>query len=189
MSTLRRAAFLDRDGTLIRDHHYPRDPDLVEVLPGVPDALKRLVAAGYLLVVITNQSGIARGLLTEGDYQLVRGRLDALLAAEGVTLDASYHCPHETTISGPCECRKPGTGLHRQAAREMGIDLAHSISVGDRWRDVAPALELGFRGWLVPSHNTPDADIERARELGVLQLSLGDVVTLALDAAPHEGHA
>lgn len=189
MTTLRRAAFLDRDGTLIRDHHYPRDPDLVEILPGVPAALTRLVRAGYLLVVITNQSGIARGLLTEADYQLVRGRLDALLAAEGVTLDASYHCPHETTISGACECRKPGTGLHRQAAREMGIDLAQSISVGDRWRDVAPALELGFRGWLVPSHNTPEADIERARTLGVLQLSLGDVVSLALDSAAREGDA
>ncbi len=188
MTTLRRAAFLDRDGTLIRDHHYPRDPDLVEILPGVPEALKRLVQAGYLLVVITNQSGIARGLLTEADYQLVRGRLDALLAAKGVTLDASYHCPHETTISGPCECRKPGTGLHRQAAREMGIDLAKSISVGDRWRDVAPALELGFPGWLVPSHNTPAGDIERARELGVLQLALGDVVSLVLDADAREGH-
>lgn len=187
MSGLRRAAFLDRDGTLIRDHHYPRDPDLVEILPGVPEALKRLVQAGYLLVVITNQSGIARGLLTEADYHLVRGRLDALLAAEGVALDASYHCPHETTISGPCECRKPGTGLHRQAAREMGIDLAASISVGDRWRDVAPALELGFRGWLVPSHNTPEADVERARTLGVLQTSLGDVVSLVLDAAAREG--
>lgn len=188
MTALRRAAFLDRDGTLIRDHHYPKDPDLVELLPGVPAALQRLVEAGYLLVVITNQSGIARGLLTEADYQLVRGRLDSLLAAEGVTLDASYHCPHETTISGPCECRKPGSGLHRQAARDMGIDLAHSVSVGDRWRDVAPALELGFRGWLVPSHNTPDADIERARELGVLQTSLGDVVSLVLDSAD-EAHA
>lgn len=188
MSALRRAAFLDRDGTLIRDHHYPRDPDLVELLPGVPAALRRLVDAGYLLVVITNQSGIARGLLTEADYQRVRGRLDALLAAEGITLDASYHCPHETTISGPCECRKPGTGLHRQAARELGIDLAHSVSVGDRWRDVAPALTLGFRGWLVPSHNTPGADVERARELGVLHLSLGDVVSLVIDATD-EGRA
>lgn len=189
MKIRRRAAFLDRDGTLIRDHHYPRDPDLVELLPGVPAALKRLVDAGYLLVVITNQSGIARGLLTEEDYQLVRGRLDALLAAEGVVLDASYHCPHETTISGPCECRKPGTGLHRQAAREMGIDLASSVSVGDRWRDVAPALELGFRGWLVPSHNTPEADVERARTLGVLQTSLGDVVSLVLDSTEPEAHS
>lgn len=185
MSELRRVAFLDRDGTLIRDHHYPRDPDLVELLPGVPEALKRLVAAGYALVVITNQSGIARGLLTEADYALVRGRLDALLAAEGVVLDASYHCPHETTISGPCECRKPGSGLHRQAAREMGLDLRQAVSVGDRWRDVAPALELGFRGWLVPSHNTPDEDIERARGLGVLQQSLGDVVSLVVDHAAH----
>ncbi len=183
MTILRRAAFLDRDGTLIRDHHYPRDPDLVALLPGVPAALTRLVGAGYLLVVITNQSGIARGLLTEADYQRVRGRLDDLLAAEGVSLDASYHCPHETTISGPCECRKPGTGLHRQAAREMGIDLAHSVSVGDRWRDVAPALELGFRGWLVPSHNTPEGDVARARDLGVLHASLDDVVSLVLHSA------
>ena len=181
MTMLRRAAFLDRDGTLIRDHHYPKDPDLVELLPGVPAALQRLVAAGYVLVVITNQSGIARGLLTETDYEAVRARLDDLLLAQGVRLDASYHCPHETSISGPCECRKPGTGMHRQAARALGLDLAHSVSVGDRWRDVAPALELGFRGWLVPSHNTPDADIERARGLEVLQASLDAVVTLVLE--------
>ena len=68
-------------------------------------------------------------------------------------------------------------------ARELLVRVPEAVSVGDRWRDVAPALELGFRGWLVPSHNTPEGDIERARELGVLQTSLGDVVTLVIDAA------
>lgn len=165
MSSARRpAAFLDRDGTLIHDAHYLRDPALVRLLDGVPAALRQLADAGYALIVVTNQSGIARGLLSEADYEAVRARLDALLAAEGVTLTDSLHCPHEPSVSGPCECRKPGTLLYRRAAEAHAIDVAHSVFIGDRWRDVAPAVSLGGRGYLVPSDNTPADDIARVRE-------------------------
>lgn len=163
-SALRRAAFLDRDGTLIRDAHYLRDPQDVEVLPGVIAALRRLHKEGFALVVITNQSGIARGMLTEADYEAVRARLDALLAEHELALTASYHCPHLPDLTGPCECRKPGTLLHRQAAREHGLDLATSVFIGDRWRDVAPAVEFKARGYLIPGPNTTAEDRERAAD-------------------------
>lgn len=180
--TRRPAAFLDRDGTLIHDAHYLRDPALVRIIDGVPAALRRLRDAGFALVVITNQSGIARGLVSEADYAAVRARLDALLAAEGLTLDASYHCPHEPSISGPCECRKPGTLLHRRAIDDLGLDAARSVSIGDRWRDVAPGLALGGRGILVPSADTPSDDAVRAKAEALLVPTLGEAVTLVLDA-------
>lgn len=181
MSTLRPAAFLDRDGTLIHDAHYLRDPAHVRLLPDVVAPLRRLRDAGYALVVITNQSGIARGLLTEQDYLAVRDRLDALLAADGITLDASYHCPHEPERSGPCECRKPGTLLHRNAARDLGLDVTRSVFIGDRFRDVAPALALGGRGILVPSVDTPSDEISRAERDAELATTLAHAVALVLD--------
>lgn len=164
MNTAHRAAFLDRDGTLIHDAHYLRDPALVQLIDGVPSALRRLADAGFALIVVTNQSGIARGLLTESDYEAVRARLDALLAADGITLTASLHCPHEPSVSGPCECRKPGTLLYRRAAAAHTVDFARSVFIGDRWRDVAPARALGGRGFLVPSTDTPAEDLARVRE-------------------------
>lgn len=159
----RPAAFLDRDGTLIHDAHYLRDPAQVKLIDGVPPALHALAKAGFALVVITNQSGIARGLLSEADYVAVRARLDELLAAEGITLDASLHCPHEPSISGPCDCRKPGTLLYEQAIAALNLDASRSLFVGDRWRDVAPGLALGGTAVLVPSQNTPQEDIARVR--------------------------
>jgi D,D-heptose 1,7-bisphosphate phosphatase len=162
--TAHRAVFLDRDGTLIADAQYLRDPERVKLLGGVGNALRQLHDAGFLLVVITNQSGIARGMFTESDYEAVRRRLDELLAAKDVTLTASYHCPHYPEITGECECRKPGTALHRRAAAEHQIDLARSVFIGDRWRDVAPAIAFGGRGILVPNRRTPDAEISQARD-------------------------
>lgn len=180
----RPAAFLDRDGTLIHDAHYLRDPALVRLLDGVPDALRALAASGYALIVVTNQSGIARQLLSAADYEAVRAKLDALLGAENITLDASYHCPHEPSVSGPCECRKPGTLLFRQAIERFKLDATRSVFIGDRWRDVAPGLALGGRGILVPSASTPAEDLERASSEGIIADSLTAAVALVL--APRE---
>ncbi|MGH7475230.1 MAG: D-glycero-alpha-D-manno-heptose-1,7-bisphosphate 7-phosphatase [Longimicrobiales bacterium] len=143
------AAFLDRDGTIAVDTGYPADPDNVTLLPGAAAALLRLADAGYRLVLITNQSGIARGLLSERDYAAVHARLEALLAAEGVRLDAAYHCPHHPDITGDCDCRKPALGLYRRAIEQLGIDPRQSVFIGDRPADVEPALALGGRGYLV----------------------------------------
>ena len=145
----RPAVFLDRDGTLIEDRHYPRDPDQVVLLPGAAAAVRQLDRAGLPVVVVSNQSGIARGLLTEHDYLATTHRLDALLAADGARLAGHYHCPHLPEISGPCECRKPGPLLYRRAAADLDLDLTRSWWVGDRVRDLAAAREFGGRGILV----------------------------------------
>ena len=128
----RPAVFLDRDGTLIEDRHYLRDPEGVHLLPGAAGAVRQLNAAGVAAVVVTNQSGIARGLLTEADYRATADRLDELLAREDARLDGAYHCPHLPEISGPCECRKPAPLLYRRAAQDLDLDLARSWWVGDR---------------------------------------------------------
>ncbi len=146
----RPAVFLDRDGTLIEDRHYLRDPDQVRLLPGVAEAVARLNAAARPAVVVTNQSGIARGLLTEAEYAATAHRLDELLAREGARLAAQYHCPHLPELTGACDCRKPGPLLYQQAARELDLDLAASWWVGDRERDLAAADRFGGRAILVP---------------------------------------
>jgi D-glycero-D-manno-heptose 1,7-bisphosphate phosphatase len=149
------AAFLDRDGTIIRDTEYLRDPDDVVLLPGVGAAIRRLNEARMPVIVVTNQSGIARGLLTEQDYERVRMRLDELLAAEGARIDATYHCPHHPDFTGPCDCRKPKTKLYRDAAADHDIDLARSYYVGDRMRDIAAASVDGGTGILLSVESTP----------------------------------
>jgi len=146
---LRRAVFLDRDGTLIRERDYLSDPDGVSLLPGVVEALRLLAEAGFALVVVTNQSGIARGLYSLSDYEAVADRLAEELRTEGLTLDATYFCPHHPQFTGPCDCRKPATGMYRRAAADLGLDLSQSFFVGDREKDVTPAATLGGRGILV----------------------------------------
>jgi D-glycero-D-manno-heptose 1,7-bisphosphate phosphatase len=143
--TRRPAVFLDRDGTLIEDRHYLRDPDQVHLLPGAADAVRRLNAAGIPAVVVTNQSGIARGLLTEDQYAATARRLDELLAVTGARLDGHYHCPHLPDVTGPCDCRKPGPLLYERAARDLDLDLAASWWVGDRERDLDAADRFGGR--------------------------------------------
>jgi D-glycero-D-manno-heptose 1,7-bisphosphate phosphatase len=147
--TARRAVFLDRDGTIIEDPGYVAHPAAVRLLPGAAPAIARLNRAGIPAIVVTNQSGIARGLLDEAAYSAIARRLDALLGAAGARLDADYHCPHHPDFTGPCECRKPGSLLYRQAAADHGLHLAGSWWVGDRMRDVVPAERLGGRGLLI----------------------------------------
>lgn len=145
----RPAVFLDRDGTIIEDTGYLKDPARIRLLPGAAPAVARINAKGLLAIVVTNQSGIARGLLSEAEYQATERRLDELLAASGAHVDAHYHCPHLPELTGTCECRKPGTLLYRRAADRFNIDLSDSWWVGDRARDVLPAAAMGGRGILV----------------------------------------
>jgi histidinol-phosphate phosphatase family protein len=160
---LRRAAFFDRDGTLIEDRHFLGDPEGVVVMPNAAAAVTALNAAGVLVIVVTNQSGIARGLITPAQYAATAARLRDTFASAGAQIDAMYHCPHYPDISGPCECRKPGTLLYRRAAAEHGIDLARSAYIGDRLRDVEPARAFGGRGILVVGPATPPVERESAR--------------------------
>jgi D-glycero-D-manno-heptose 1,7-bisphosphate phosphatase len=180
--TPRPAVFLDRDGTIIHDAEYVRDPRDVELLPGAARAIARLNAQGLPAIVVTNQSGIARGLLTRDDYDAVQGRLAELLAAEGARIDASYVCPHHPDFTGVCDCRKPSTLLYRQAATEHAIDLRRSTFIGDRWRDVAPALELGGRGILISGPSTPGEELQRTPAKVEVVSSLEDAVERLLRA-------
>lgn len=175
----RAAVFLDRDGTINTDTGFVRRRHDVVLVPGAGPAIARLNAAAVPVVVITNQSGIGRGLLTNDDYEQIRARIDELLAGDGAHVDATYHCPHDPT-AGPCECRKPGTALFRRAAGDLALALGRSWYIGDRWRDVAPALTLGGQGLLVPSPDTPEDEIHQARQrLGIVP-SLGDAVDAVL---------
>ena len=146
---IRRAVFLDRDGTLIEEGLYLSDPEQVVLLPGAATALSDFRKAGFLLVVVTNQSGIARGLYSEDEYHTVAKRLDDLLAEAGSPLDATMYCPHHPDFGPACQCRKPATGMYRRAADELGLDLADSYYVGDKVADVMAAHELGGGGVLV----------------------------------------
>jgi len=144
-----RAAFLDRDGTIIEDPGYLHEPGKVQLLPGAAAAIRQLNEHGFLVVTTSNQSGIARGLYTAADYEAVQQHLRALLAAYGARLDGSYYCPHHPRFTGPCECRKPGLKQFEDAAAALGIDFSRSWWVGDRLSDVQPAAALGGNGILV----------------------------------------
>jgi D-glycero-D-manno-heptose 1,7-bisphosphate phosphatase len=144
-----RAVFLDRDGTLIEDSGYVRDSRTMRLLPGAAEAVARLNQAGWLPIVVTNQSGIARGLLTRDEYLATERRLEELLAAHGGRISAQYHCPHLPEITGVCQCRKPGPLLYQQASEQFGLDLGASYWIGDRLRDMEPAKRFGGRGILV----------------------------------------
>lgn len=145
----RRAIFIDRDGTLIEERGDLGNPDGVELLPGAAHAVRRLQDVGLLTVLVTNQSGIAKGLFSFEDFEAVQERLIELLGEGGVRLDQVYMCPHHPDVTGPCDCRKPGPGMYRRAADELSIDLARSFYVGDRWRDVAVTEEVGGTFFLV----------------------------------------
>ncbi len=141
--------FLDRDGTLIEDADYLADPDGVVLLPGAVEALARFRDAGWAVVVVTNQSGIARGLYGEADYTAVARRLETMLAARGVPLAATLHCPHHPDHSGPCACRKPAPGLLLAAARALALDLSRAVMVGDKVTDLQAGSAVGARPVLV----------------------------------------
>jgi D-glycero-D-manno-heptose 1,7-bisphosphate phosphatase len=144
-----RAAFLDRDGTIIEEKHYIADPDDVVLTKNAVAGLHELRKAGFKLVVVTNQSGIARGLYKESDFHAVQARLEEILGEAGITLDAVHYCPHHPDFTGPCDCRKPSPGMYEDARRNLGLDLARSIFVGDRVKDVLPAKHFGGLGILV----------------------------------------
>ncbi len=139
------AVFLDRDGTLMEEVHYCRDPEKVRLLPGVREGLACLKFAGYRLVIITNQSGIGRGLITPAEYAAVHARLLALLGPG--LIDATYFCPEAP--DQPTNRRKPAPGMLLEAARDLDLDLTNSWLIGDKTKDVECAQNAGARPILV----------------------------------------
>jgi D-glycero-D-manno-heptose 1,7-bisphosphate phosphatase len=148
------AVFLDRDGTLIEDVGYLRAVRDVKLFPWTVAAVRALNRAGFPVVVVTNQSGIARGILTEAIVADVHRHLSSFVEAGGARIDAYYYCPHHpdgsvAPFARPCACRKPGRGLLDRAAADLGLDPARSFVVGDKWLDVGAARAVGGRGVLV----------------------------------------
>lgn len=144
--------FLDRDGTVNRDTSYIKTPEELSLLPGVVEAVARLKQAGATLVLVTNQSGVARGLFTVEMLKTIHARLLALLEAGGGTLDAIYFCPHHPDDG--CLCRKPGRAMAERAAADLGLDLSVSYVVGDQSRDVELGHRIGARTVLVTTGPT-----------------------------------
>jgi histidinol-phosphate phosphatase family protein len=139
----RPALFLDRDGTLIVDTGYPRHAALVELLPGVVPALLAAIAKGWALVVVSNQSGVARGLVTRDEAASVQARVEALFAEQGVRFEGAYFCFHAP--GERCACRKPEPGMLLDAARDLALDLRASVMIGDKPSDVQAGRAAGAR--------------------------------------------
>ena len=158
------AVFLDRDGTLIEEVGYPTHPEQIRILGAVARALGRLSAAGYKLVVVTNQSAIARGLMSEDDLHRFHEALDDQFDLLGARVDAYYACPHHPDASQTqrpdlaidCDCRKPKPGLILRAAKDLDIDMARSWLVGDTWRDIAAGQAAGLRTVKLPTGDLRD---------------------------------
>jgi histidinol-phosphate phosphatase family protein len=183
----RAAVFLDRDGTIIHDREYLADPAQVQVIADAPESLARLSAAGLALIVITNQSGIGRGLFGEAEYQRVADRVNELLAAHGITITATYHCPDAPNVPMELSCRKPGDKMHLRAALEHGLDLKRSFYVGDKWRDVAPAVTHEATGILIPTPDTAFSDLARAKDDALVATTLTAAVDRILRTHAQRG--
>lgn len=147
-----KAIFLDRDGVINVDFGYVHKVSDFSIIPGVVEALSALQAAGYLLVVITNQAGIARGLYTESDFLKLTEYMTSYFAGVGVTLAGVYHCPHHPlagkirSLTVKCMCRKPGIGMIVEAQRKHGVDLKRSWLVGDKITDIQAGVRSGIGG-------------------------------------------
>ena len=164
LTSPRKAAFLDRDGVINLDRAYVHQWDEFEFVPGAVDAMRRLREAGYVLIVVTNQSGLARGMYTEAQFQELTRRMREALAAAGAEVEAVYHCPHHPKGKVPelavdCDCRKPEPGMILQAVREHGLSLAQSFMVGDKPSDIEAARAAGLgHAYIVQSDNAESTD-------------------------------
>lgn len=150
----RRAVFIDRDGTLIEETGYLNDFSRLKLFPYSVDAVRQLNRAGFLVVVVTNQAGIARGIVKPTFLDAAHDHIANVMRVGGARIDAFYHCPHhpDGIVAGlnlRCDCRKPAPGLWHQAARDLQVDLTRSFTIGDRWLDVGAGRAAGTGAVLV----------------------------------------
>jgi D-glycero-D-manno-heptose 1,7-bisphosphate phosphatase len=179
----RRAVFLDRDGTILDATGYLGDPAGVRLLPGAAQALAALGAAGWLRVVVTNQSGVARGLFGTDAYRRVHAAMLAALRAGGGDLDGGYACFHhpEAQVAewrAACDCRKPAPGMLLRAAGELGIDLAGSVMVGDAVRDMQAGRRAGCRACVLVRTGKGREEEAAARDLPACDAVIGSLAEL-----------
>ena len=158
---MNKAVFLDRDGTVNEEVGYLGDLSKLRLIPGAGVAIRRLNEAGFMVVLVTNQSGVARGYFPESLVHEAHTRLCEMLKSEGARIDAVYYCPHHpkagnSHLTTDCDCRKPKTGLIDRAVKELDIDIKHSFLVGDKWSDIELAQRAGVHAILVTSGFAPD---------------------------------
>lgn len=192
---MKRAVFLDRDGNVCEDVGYLGDPSKLVVFPYAAEAVRRINESSMLAILVTNQSGVARGLFGEDAVLRVHDRLERELARGGARLEGIYYCPHHPTIGQPpyrqsCECRKPRPGMLVRAAADHDIDLSQSFVVGDKYSDVRLAHEAGARAVLVRTgYGRGEWEYDRAtwpRQPEHVAETLEDAVEWILDEAGKE---
>jgi D-glycero-D-manno-heptose 1,7-bisphosphate phosphatase len=158
------AVFLDRDGTILRDVGYLSREEQMEILPRVPEAIRMLAEKGYKIIVVTNQSAVARGRLSEEQLKQIHEAMRARLGRAGATLDGIYYCPHHPSEGIPayrvsCECRKPNTGMICRASEELGVEPSLSYVVGDQATDMELAARVGATGIWIHDPATAQDDL------------------------------
>ncbi|MBO4551865.1 MAG: HAD family hydrolase [Candidatus Methanomethylophilaceae archaeon] len=158
----RRCVFIDRDDTIAKDVPYCDSPDKFHLFPGVPGQIKRLNDAGFLVIMITNQSGIGRGYFTEDTLRKIHDKMNSEIEAGGGHLDAIYYCPHRPDEN--CPCRKPKTLMGERAVKDFDIDVSESFMVGDSDADMAFGKSLGCRTVRVSSDFTFADAVDRILE-------------------------
>ncbi|WP_345972450.1 D-glycero-beta-D-manno-heptose 1,7-bisphosphate 7-phosphatase [Sulfurimonas diazotrophicus] len=161
---MRKALFLDRDGVINKEKNYLYKIEDFEFIDGLFETCRTFQEKGYLIIVITNQAGIARGKYTEDDYQQLTRWMIERFADEGVTINAVYHCPHHPDFSGECSCRKPEPGMLEEAKAAFDIDMVSSVLVGDKESDIEAGLQAGIGvNILVKSGHKIDEEATKAR--------------------------
>lgn len=184
---MKKAVFLDKDGTLVRDIPFNINPDLIELTPNALAGLTVLHTAGYLLILITNQSGVAKGYFSEPDLQPVFSRINDLLGHAGFTLDDAFYCPHHPAGSiaryaVSCNCRKPGAGMLLEAARKWNLDLGESWMIGDILHDIEAGNRAGCRTVLLLAGNETEWKEGEFRQPELVASDLGEASRLIINA-------
>ena len=195
MTPLKPAVFLDRDGVVIEEAHYLGSPDRVRLVLGAGETIAALNSAGWLVVIVTNQSGVARGLFTIESIEKVHNHLSVLLLCFGATIDSYRFCPHHPAAEVPefkveCDCRKPKPGMLLSAAAELGVDLAASWMIGDRVTDLEAGAAAGCRTALVRTgYGAEVKATELDREALRLELIAADLADAVEKLGLARGHA
>lgn len=156
-----KALFLDRDGVVNVEKNYLYKIDEFELMDGILDVCRHYEAKGYLIIIVTNQSGISRGFYTEDDFKHLSEWMVEHFKSLGITISHIYHCPHHETIDGACECRKPEPGMFLEAQHDFDLDMASSVMIGDNERDIVAAIRAGVGTNILLNTETTESKANR----------------------------